>query len=90
MTIDSPLPPHLARFIRDQLATGDFRSEDEVIHTALHLLEEKARSPEATSAWLKQELDKGLSSRPAEPATRQFWDQIRARLRANPGPGNGA
>ncbi|WP_390696960.1 ribbon-helix-helix domain-containing protein [Gemmata massiliana] len=45
VTIDSPLPPHLARLIRDQLATGHFRSEDEVIHTALHLLEEKARSP---------------------------------------------
>jgi antitoxin ParD1/3/4 len=88
MTIDSPLPPRLEQFIREQLATGRYQSESEVIHTALHLLEEKAHSPEATSAWLKQELDKGLSSRPSEPVTKQFWDQLRARLRAYPSPGN--
>lgn len=89
MKIESPLPPHLAQFVREQLATGRFRSEREVIHTALHLLEEKASSPEADSAWLKQELDKGLSSRPAEPATPRFWNQLRARVRAHPGPGDG-
>jgi antitoxin ParD1/3/4 len=88
MTIHSPLPPHLEKFIRDQLATGRFQSEQEVIHTALHLLEEKSHSLEATHAWLKQELDKGLSSRPSEPVTKPFWDQLRSRFGASPSAGN--
>lgn len=88
MTINSSLPPHLEEFIREQLATGRFQSEREVIHTALHLLEQKSHSLEATHAWLKQELDKGLSSRPSEPVTKQFWDQLRARVGASPSAGN--
>ena len=90
MKMDQGLPPHLEQFVREQLATGRFRSEREVIHTALHLLEEKASSPEADSAWLKQELDKGLSSRPDGPVTRPFWDQLRARVRTHAGPDDGA
>ncbi|AWM40151.1 hypothetical protein GobsT_14170 [Gemmata obscuriglobus] len=90
MKFESALPPHLEQFVRDQLATGRFRSEGEVVHTALHLLEGQAHSREADSAWLKQELDKGLSSRPGEPITRQFWDQLRARVRTRAGRGDGA
>jgi antitoxin ParD1/3/4 len=88
MTINSPLPPHLEEFIREQLATGRFQSEREIIHTALHLLEEKSHSLEATQAWLKLELDRGLSSWPSEPVTKQFWDRLRARLGASPSAGN--
>jgi putative addiction module CopG family antidote len=86
MTIDKPLTPHLEQFIREQLAAGRFQSETDVIRTALRLLEEKAFSKEASSAWLKQELDKGLSSRPSGPATKEFWDQLRDRLRADSTP----
>jgi putative addiction module CopG family antidote len=82
MSIDFPLPPDLERFIRDQLAAGHFRSEDELVRTALHLLEEQSHVPEPAADWLKAEIDKGLCSRPAEPVTPQFWDQLRRRLRA--------
>lgn len=83
MTIDNPLPPHLARFVREQVAAGRFQSEDDVIQTALRLLEEQAHSREAAHAWLKQELDRGLSSKPAAPVTAEFWDHRRARVRAD-------
>lgn len=82
MTIDNLLPPHLAQFVREQLDSGRFQDEDELIRTALHLLEERSQSEDVVRAWLKQEADRGLSSRPAEPATRQFWDRLRDRLRA--------
>ena len=90
MTIDAPLPPHLQQFIQEQLASGRFHSEGEVVHTALHLLEERADSQEAVSAWLKQEIDKGMSSRPSEPVTKEFWQRIRDRLAAWHSPANEA
>ncbi len=82
MRIDAPLPPHLEQFIRDERAAGRFRPEDELIRTALHLLEEQSPAPELPADWLKREIDKGLNSRPAEPITPQFWEQLRSRLRA--------
>jgi antitoxin ParD1/3/4 len=80
MHIDLPLPPHLQQFVNEQLATGRFQSEREVIHTALHLLEERYHAREALTGWLKQEIDKGMSSRPSEPVTTEFWQRIRDRL----------
>lgn len=88
MPIDAPLPPHLARFVREQLAAGRYRTEADLIHTALHLMEGQAGTAEADRAWLKQELDRGLSSRPADPVTTQFWEALRDRVRAAPRPGN--
>ncbi len=88
MSIDAPLPPHLEQFIRDELDAGHFGSKDELIRTALSLLEEQSHAAELPADWLKREIDKGLESRPAEPITPQFWDQIRARLRAGTRPGD--
>ena len=82
MTRDVLLPPHLQQFIRDQVAAGRFRSEGDVIQTALRLLEDQTDSREADRAWLKEELDRGLCSKPAEPATKAFWDRHRDRVRA--------
>lgn len=78
-----PLPPHLAEFVREQLATGHFRSEGELIRTALSLLEGQVRPPDDLGAWLKQEIERGLCSRLSDPATRAFWDGLRDRVRAS-------
>lgn len=83
MMIDGPFPPHLEQFVRDQVASGQFRSEGEVVQTALRLLEEQVQTREAAHAWLKQELDKGLNSRSSEPITKTFWNQLRGRVRAD-------
>jgi len=88
MTNDLPLTPHLEQFVRQQLATGRFQSESDVIRAALRLLEEQSVSHEASVAWLKQELDKGLSSRPSEPVTKAFWQGLRERLEAGAAPIN--
>jgi putative addiction module CopG family antidote len=90
MTIDFPLPPHLQQFVNEQLATGHFRSESEIIHTALHLLEERYHSREEMTSWLKQEIARGMSSRPSAPVTKQFWQQIRDRLATGHSPANEA
>jgi antitoxin ParD1/3/4 len=83
MNLNVPLTPHLEQYVRDQLATGRFQSASEVVYAALQLLEERS---ESGVTWLKQELDKGLSSRPSEPASKEFWNSLRERLRAKSVP----
>jgi antitoxin ParD1/3/4 len=90
MNINTPLTPHLEQFVREQLTAGRFQSESEVIRAALRLLEEQSLTEEASIAWLKQELDKGLSSRPSEPVTQEFWHDLRVRLNAESVSGNEA
>jgi antitoxin ParD1/3/4 len=90
MTDDYALPPHLQQFVNEQLAAGSFHSESEIIRTALHLLEERYHSREALNDWLKREIDKGMNSLPAEPVTKEFWDNIRSRLAAGHSPINEA
>jgi putative addiction module CopG family antidote len=80
------LPPHLEQLVRQQLATGRFQSESDVIRAALHLLEEESLSREATAAWLKQEIDKGVNSKPSEPITKEYWAGLRDYLHAQHGP----
>lgn len=82
MTIQVPLTPHFEEFVRNQIAAGWFQSEDEVIRAALRLLEQQALARADSIAWLKQEIDRGLSSKPSEPATAPFWAGIRERLRS--------
>jgi putative addiction module CopG family antidote len=82
------LPPHLAEFVREQLASGHFRSEGEVIRTALGLLEGQVHSPDDLGEWLKQEIERGVSSKPSAPATKEFWDRLRERVRTA-GSGHG-
>jgi putative addiction module CopG family antidote len=90
MKVDYTLPPHLQQFVNEQLATGHFLSENGVIQTALHLLEERYHSRETLAAWLKQEIARGMNSRPSEPVTKEFWQQIRDRLAAGHRPAHEA
>jgi putative addiction module CopG family antidote len=50
MTINVPLSPHLQAFVRKQLASGRFQSEDDLIRAALLMLEENSRSHETSNA----------------------------------------
>lgn len=80
MNDEPDLPPHLARFVREQLAAGRFRDEHELVRTALALLEGQSHIDEHLHIWLKQELDRGLNGRPAEPLTPGFWQALRHRI----------
>ena len=84
MSLNVSLTPHLEAFIHDTVATGRYQSASEVVRSALRLLEERERQQAATLAGLRQEIQKGLDSGPAEPATPEFWQDMRARL--HPGP----
>ena len=75
------LTPHLEAFIHETVTTGRYQSASEVVRTALRLLEERERQKAATLEWLRQEIQKGLDSGPAEPATPEYWQGLRDKLR---------
>jgi putative addiction module CopG family antidote len=50
MTISVSLPTDLEQFVREQMATGRFKSEADVISTAIQLLEEHCRQETAANA----------------------------------------
>lgn len=66
MTSNPPLPPRLERFVRQQLASGRFHSENEVIRAALQLLEEHSPPPETSGTWRKPDLENRLCSKPSQ------------------------
>jgi antitoxin ParD1/3/4 len=57
------LGEHFNSFIEEQIASGRFASASEVIRTGLRLLEDN----EAKLAKLREALQEGLDSGPAEP-----------------------
>jgi putative addiction module CopG family antidote len=85
MSNHGPLPPHLAEFLREQVSSGHFHSEGEVIRTALDMLEGQVHSHGDIAAWLKQEIERGVRSRPSAPATKEFWNGLRQRVQAGGG-----
>ena len=88
MEINLPLTPRLEKTLRQHLATGQFQSASDVISAALQLLTEETRCQNEVQAWLIQELDRGLNSRPSEPVTKEFWSELREQLRAGSAPAN--
>jgi putative addiction module CopG family antidote len=99
MNISVHLTPHLEQFVREQLATGCFQTEDEVIVAALRLLEDQAhRLPRrevgtAPTAWepraasweeLRDRLNNGATGRTAPgPVTRRSPRGILADIHSN-------
>ena len=91
MSLNVSLTPHLEAFIHETVTTGRYQSASEVVRTALRLLEETERQKTATLEWLRQEIQKGLDSGPAEPVTPEFWQDLRAKLhQANSATGDNA
>jgi putative addiction module CopG family antidote len=78
MISDMYLPPHLERFVREQVATGRFFSEGEVLRTALRLLE--ASSPADPPAALQSADTTTRSGRPSSrPPAPERWEVLRER-----------
>lgn len=65
------LPPHLERFVHQQIATGRYHSEDEVILAALHLLE--GAPPVGLPSGSRAEGDPSGCSRQFRPALTERW-----------------
>jgi antitoxin ParD1/3/4 len=65
MTLNVSLTPHLEEFVHETVSSGRYQSADEVVGTALRLLEIREHEQAAKSRWLQQEIQKGLDSGPA-------------------------
>ena len=72
----------LERFVQDQVTSGRYATPDDVIRTALHLLQDQEH--EIASSWtveeLRREVQKGIDSGPGIPA-----EEVFARLDENIG-----
>jgi antitoxin ParD1/3/4 len=84
MTLNVSLTPQLEQFVRETVNSGRYQSASEVVRTALRLLEEQERQRQSTLDWLRQEIDRGLQSGAAEPASPTFWNRLRQNLQTPP------
>ena len=79
------IPAEFQPFVSDAVASGRYRSEDELIAAALRLLEERERRLTALREDIRigiDELDRGEGIDLSNPSARQaFFDDIKARGR---------
>jgi len=71
MNINVPLTPHLEQFLREQLATGHFQTEEEVICAALRLLEDQTQGQRGRES---------ATAPTAGPPRAASWEELRGRL----------
>jgi antitoxin ParD1/3/4 len=75
MVINISLTPHLEAFVAATLQSGRFQTADEVVCTAIRLLEEFDLLDR-----LRTEIRDGLDSGPVTPMTEQDWDELKRRV----------
>ncbi len=73
------IPERLERAVREKVASGKYRSPEELVTEAVsRLIEEEEDAPRDMS-WLEKELQAGLDS-PAREMTEADWEQLRQRI----------
>jgi putative addiction module CopG family antidote len=74
-----PLPQQLERAVKEKVATGKYRSAEELVTEAVsRLIEEEEATPRDLS-WLEKELQAGLDSSTRE-VTEADWEQLRQQI----------
>ena len=74
-----PLPQQLERAVKQKVATGKYRSAEELVAEAVsRLIEEEDATPRDLS-WLEKELQAGLD-RPTREITEADWEQLRQQI----------
>ena len=86
MTLNVSLTPHLEAFIRETLSSGRFQSASEVVRTALRVFEEQEKLRALKFEALRHAIQQGFESGPSEPATPEFWEELRRDLRDSSAP----
>ena len=71
------LTPQLEALIQDKVASGRYGNASEVVREALRLLEERDQERSAKLQALRQAIQAGIDSGPAEP-----WDLAATRRKA--------
>lgn len=84
MTSSTPLPPHLERFVREQIAAGRFRSEGELIRAALQLLEASSLTDTPSGPRPKQTAT-GSTRQSERPPMTEKWEAPGEWLAGAPG-----
>ncbi len=75
MTLNVSLTPHLEDFIRQTVTSGRFQSDNDVICTALRLLEEREYELH-TLAQLRESIQAGLDSGASTPLDMEAIKQL--------------
>ncbi len=76
-------PPELQQLVSDQLATGDYSSEDEVLLAGVRLLADRTRQREELRRELqigRDQLDRGEYTEYDEHTLRERFDQLKQRV----------
>ena len=77
--MDVHLPEELERLVQEKVASGRFRSADDVISTALRALEEQDAALDSRAQAFKTEIERRLASGPATPMD---FSEVKRRIRA--------
>jgi putative addiction module CopG family antidote len=77
--MDVHLGADLERLVQDKLASGRYRSPEDVISTALRALEEQDLALDARALAFKAEIGRRLASGPATPMD---FAEVKRRIRA--------
>ena len=73
------IPQQLERAVKEKIASGKYRSAEELISKAVsRLIEEEEAAPRDLS-WLEKVLQAGLDS-PTREMTEADWEQLRQRI----------
>lgn len=73
------IPQQLERAVKEKIASGKYRSAEELVTEAVsRLIEEENAAPRDLS-WLERELQAGLDS-PTCDVTEADWEQLRRRI----------
>jgi putative addiction module CopG family antidote len=73
------LPQQLERAVKEKVASGKYRSAEELVTEAVSRLIEAENTAPRDVSWLEKELQAGLDS-PARETTEADWEQLRQRI----------
>jgi putative addiction module CopG family antidote len=73
------LPQQLERAVKDKIASGKYRSAEELVTKAVSRLIEEEDTAPRDLLWLENELQAGLDSAARE-MTEADWEQLRQRI----------
>jgi len=77
--VNVAIPQQLERAVRGKIASGKYRSAEELVTEAVsRLIAEENAAPRDVS-WLERELQAGLDS-PSRGMTEADWEQLRQRI----------
>jgi antitoxin ParD1/3/4 len=78
-TLDVHLPAELERLVQEKVASGRYRSADELISSALRALEEQDLALDARAQAFRTEIERRLASGPPTPMD---FSEVKRRIRA--------